>query len=940
MPMQGMPHGMQTGMPPPGMFHPGMMSPGMGMPQSMSQGMPHGGMPGMHPGMQHWPGMHGWPGFPGMPPAKAKKDKKDKEGKEKKEKEGKDKKRRRNRSPSSGHSDRSRASSGASRKKKKKKRGKEKDKKKNKKARARSSDSSGSGDGYGDDARAAAAKAAVAGALAAAAASGGGRGRAAAAAAAANGRRIAAGRSQSQDSSGSKAASIKREKSRPRSPSESSSSSSPKPAKKEKKEKKSKRQGFVDPRIAAMAESAAMAAASAAAQTAMAAVANRGGAAAFEAPPRQERSGWDTAGAGFSGRPERVDVLPLPRDIIERIIGRSGDKIKEIRDRSGARVDARDQTEDPVHVLISGSDQAVEIAKAMLREAAEQAARSPAVNDDVSRARAQAEAAAAAVSAAAAKEPQGPPMIEGVVELPKTATGKIIGTKGSQIAELRQRSGAQVDVDKSAAVCRVRLIGSQEQVDHCKALIAQLMLPPGETGPGGVTAGEYLDIPKGSVGRIIGAGGSRIQELQERSGAKIDIDRTNPERIMVRFSGFPENVAAAKSMVAEVLEGRDRSVQGEAQTIVHVPSSCTGRLIGPGGKQINTIQEISGAKVDVDKSTEPCIVRIVGTKEAVSIAEAMVHDVVATMPPAALYARPPGAVPPPPPPMVSPSPGRMLNLLGMTGGAPAAMDEETIRFDCQLSVLEKLLASEGGNFARNLTSQTGARLQVKRDPSGACFLELIGQPEQVVEAESVCDDAARLLSAAAIADAADAMSAAPPFFSPPPLAQLALPPPAPGAATLQRPPGPCSAFSPLMGAMAKGGGAPPPAASAMDGQRFAGAPWNSGPGRPAQPPPESAASVAVSVGIRPSMSMAPMFAPAPAPMTAPGTLMGFSMPASMSFPGQAPPPPWALRQLPLPPPGSVMQPLAPAQWAMPMQLMPPGSGMQPMPPWAMHPAQS
>merc|ERR1719491_2181953 len=97
---------------------------------------------------------------------------------------------------------------------------------------------------------------------------------------------------------------------------------------------------------------------------------------------------------------------------------------------------------------------------------------------------------------------------------------------------------------------------------------------------------------------------------------------------MVRFSGFPENVAAAKSMVAEVLEGRDRSVLGEALSTMEVPSTCTGRLIGPGGKQINEIQEKSGAKVDVDKTREPCIVRLCGGSDNVMAARRMALEVV------------------------------------------------------------------------------------------------------------------------------------------------------------------------------------------------------------------------------------------------------------------------------------------------------------------------
>jgi len=899
--------------PPPGMFHPGMgMHHGMGHMPGGYPGM-HGMPPGMPPGMHGWPGMPTWHGYPPGMHAKAKKDKK--EGKDKKEKEKADKKRKKKCSASSAASSEAPASSSSAGKKKKKKKGKGKDKgkdkKKDKKKGRKRSPSPEQEEGVegelGDDLRAAAARAAVAGALAVVAERSG--------KASAKERRIAAGRSQSQDSaSANKSRSVSRPK------------------------KRKSRFDDLDDLDVSTFNGELFARAAAAAQAAADAVANRPGdlrrlapasavapsvslaaspaAALVAARAPDTRSGWDAAGVSAMDikQPECLEVLPLPRDIIGRIIGKGGATIKEIRERSGARVDARDQTEDPVQVLISGTRDAVEAAKAMLHEAADMARaafgtpmRSAFVDDAVARARAQAETAAAAVSAAAAgagtsvassaaSSPGAGPSVEGVVDLPKHATGKIIGTKGSQIAEIRSRSGAQVDVDKSTSSCRVRLVGTQQQVDNARAIIAQLMLPVAGGGQEG-TSGEYLEIPKGSVGRVIGAGGARIQELQERSGAKIDIDRTQPDRILVRFAGFPENVAAAKTMVAEVLEGKDRSVQGDAQTTLEVPSSCTGRLIGPGGKQINDIQERSGAKVDVDKSREPCIVRIVGTTESVTAAEAMVREVISAMPPSQLYGRP--------------SPRRPPLPQGAVGAAGA--DEETIRFDCQLSVLEKLLSCEGGNWSHGVTAKTGARIQVKRDASGTCFLELIGQPEQVVEAESLCDDAVRVLSITVMSEAAEALASGsgPSAFQPgnaPGAVRLQRPRgPPPGATTLpQRPPPPPPQpqfqphLQPTMSIFS-----PPPAAIAS---------------ALVQPAVEASSDALVPIATQPAV--APMTAPAPMAPMAPMVPM-----SPMAF---AQPPPMAMTA----PHGNVVWMAAPAMQYMgqpaPMMHMPWGMHMQPM----------
>lgn len=205
--------------------------------------------------------------------------------------------------------------------------------------------------------------------------------------------------------------------------------------------------------------------------------------------------------------------------------------------------------------------------------------------------------------------------------------------------------------------CRARLKGTRVQLDSAKVLINNLMDPA--IGADGQPAAhmETQEIPRGSVGRLIGAGGARIQEMQQQSGAKIDIDRSQPDRVLVRFAGHLEAINNAKFLVQEILAGRDRSVTGDTAITMEVPASTTGRLIGPAGRQINDLQERSGAKIDVDKSRDPAIVRIAGSGDAVALAQNMVREVIA---------QPPGAPPFPPafpmqaPGFLQPSPSPIM----------------------------------------------------------------------------------------------------------------------------------------------------------------------------------------------------------------------------------------------------------------------------------------
>jgi len=489
-------------------------------------------------------------------------------------------------------------------------------------------------------------------------------------------------------------------------------------------------------------------------------------------------------------KPVCLEVLPIPKDHIGLVIGRGGAIIKDIRERSGARVDARDQTEDPVQVLISGTRENVEAAKAMIFEATDAAGEArPVISAAAAhraRAKALAAAAAAALSnrvaqaeaeaklnadgsaaaskqastatpaasstataspaatAAAATAPAPPtvaattaaataaaaaasnpavPTIGSIMELPKTVTGKVIGPRGSTIEDIRQKSGAKVEVDKSAtAVCRIQITGSQDQVSLAKSLIEAVVGFDYSRGDPAESDKEYLEIPKASVGRIIGPQGSKLRELQTRSSCRIDIDRRDPERILVRFAGSTEAVAFAKTLVAEVLEGKDHAMEGEVQINLEIPITTAGRIIGPGGRQIQEIQERSKARVNVDKSTEPYIVRIAGLPEAVQAAEKIVKEIVAT--------------------------------------ATRRHGDEvtTVRFDCDRETLDKLLHGEGGQWTYSVSRRSGARVQVKKDSAGTFYLELSGTRAQTAAAETICEDASRYGVVSAIAAAAEAVA--------------------------------------------------------------------------------------------------------------------------------------------------------------------------------------
>lgn len=312
------------------------------------------------------------------------------------------------------------------------------------------------------------------------------------------------------------------------------------------------------------------------------------------------------------------DSVLVRRNLMGRVIGKGGSIIKTIRQESGARVEAEDRDEDHCEFRISGTEEQVQRAKEMIREQADRVSLDRPMGDQIeeSEIAATLEYPASIIgaligsrgakinevrTASGAKiqvkkhEEMCKVLIAGsdeqvasarelvefladearqITELPKTGEederlefpiavcGRIIGSKGHQISEVRSKSGAQVKIEKLEEVCRVYLGGKPDQVETAKKMINSLVEdkhpPPARRTdrPHEIRlaeAEETVDIPFSMVGRVIGKGGETVQRLQRESGAKIDVNnQLDPSP--VRLTGSPDAIIRAKYLIREILD--------------------------------------------------------------------------------------------------------------------------------------------------------------------------------------------------------------------------------------------------------------------------------------------------------------------------------------------------------------------------------------------------
>jgi len=145
----------------------------------------------------------------------------------------------------------------------------------------------------------------------------------------------------------------------------------------------------------------------------------------------------------------------------------------------------------------------------------------------------------------------------------------IIGKGGSHIKEIRDRAGAKVSVSEQQSNNPERVLtvsGPLDAVSKAFGLIVRKINDepydqPSLPGSRAVTI-KYL-IPNSRMGSVIGKGGSKIKEIQEASGARLQASdamlQNSTERVL-SVSGVADAVHIAVYYVGTILqEGLDRA---------------------------------------------------------------------------------------------------------------------------------------------------------------------------------------------------------------------------------------------------------------------------------------------------------------------------------------------------------------------------------------------
>uniref|UniRef100_A0A8C1CF25 Poly(rC) binding protein 4 n=1 Tax=Cyprinus carpio carpio TaxID=630221 RepID=A0A8C1CF25_CYPCA len=233
--------------------------------------------------------------------------------------------------------------------------------------------------------------------------------------------------------------------------------------------------------------------------------------------------------------------------------------------------------------------------------------------------------------------------------IPASQCGSLIGKGGSKIKEIREKTGAQVqvagDLLPNSTERGVTISGSQEAIIQCVKLICTVIL---ESPPKGATI-PYRPTP--APGTVLLAG-NQVFETSEFAShplfsvAQGGLDLQQAYTVQNQY-GIPHSELAklhqlsmqqglapmAQPTATQVLPaGIESSSQTASQELL-IPNDLIGSIIGRQGTKINEIRQVSGAQIKIGSqldSTSDRHVTITGSPISINLAQYLITSCLET----------------------------------------------------------------------------------------------------------------------------------------------------------------------------------------------------------------------------------------------------------------------------------------------------------------------
>ncbi|XP_075881651.1 far upstream element-binding protein 3-like isoform X3 [Nelusetta ayraudi] len=373
----------------------------------------------------------------------------------------------------------------------------------------------------------------------------------------------------------------------------------------------------------------------------------------------QKRPGEDGVGnqlAAMGHQRVITEDYKVPDRMVGFIIGRGGEQITRIQLESGCKIqiasDSGGLMERPCS--LTGTPESIEQAKRLLVQIVERCRNGPGFHG----------------------EGDGGGGGSSVQEMliPASKVGLVIGRGGDTIKQLQERAGVKMMMIQdgpmpTGADKPLRISGDPYKVQAARELVLEVIrdkdgdFRSGRSDFSARLGGANLDapppqvpVPRFAVGIVIGRNGEMIKKIQNDAGVRIQFkadDGISPERVAM-VMGQPDRCQHAVHLINELIQtaqerdgfgsalrgGRVRGrgdwtmgSPGPLQEVTYtIPADKCGLVIGKGGETIKSINQQSGAHVELQRNPPPStdpntrVFTIRGTAQQMEVARQLIDD--------------------------------------------------------------------------------------------------------------------------------------------------------------------------------------------------------------------------------------------------------------------------------------------------------------------------
>nr|XP_021336341.1 uncharacterized protein LOC664755 isoform X4 [Danio rerio] len=282
------------------------------------------------------------------------------------------------------------------------------------------------------------------------------------------------------------------------------------------------------------------------------------------------------------------------------IIGKKGETVKKMREESGARINISDGSSPERIVTITGASEVIFKAFAMIAEKFEEDILASMINSTVT---------------------SRPPVTLRLV-FPASQCGSLIGKGGSKIKEIRESTGAQVqvagDLLPDSTERAVTISGTPHAITQCVKHICTVML---ESPPKGATI-PYRPKPSAGGGHTV------LTQPHAATAFAIPGQFAIPPQDLTKLHQLAMQHIPLTSLGQSnpTFPGLEASIATSSQEL-SIPNDLIGCIIGRQGSKINEIRQMSGAQIKIAGATDGSAVRhvtITGSPANISVAQYLI----------------------------------------------------------------------------------------------------------------------------------------------------------------------------------------------------------------------------------------------------------------------------------------------------------------------------